>query len=439
MSKLTKNILATFIVGIIVFIISNSLFGGFQDKNMHELLVNFAHNELYSFVLSFSNIAFFDFMERQKWKESEKVKRFVIGVVGSIVITLTGLFILRALTGVYLEDQTFSEFLSKEKWNYYSFGLWITLSVVITFHAIYFYKKSQEKKVKESQIVAKTETAKFESLKSQLDPHFLFNSLNVLTSLISENPNQAEKFTTKLSKIYRYVLEQKDKDLTSVEEELNFAKSYMQLLEMRFEDAVKFKVQDGIDEETLKIVPLSLQLLLENAVKHNVITSSQPLEINIYLEEGYLIVENNINPKASLGKSTKVGLKNIKQRYALVTSKGVEITTLNKVFRVKLPLLDQNIKMMKTDYLDDSKKYLRAKKRVDELKGFYGSLISYIFVIPFLIFINYSTSWEFQWFWFPAFGWGLGLAIQGFMAFGYGYDWEDKKIRELMEKDKLKR
>jgi len=170
-----------------------------------------------------------------------------------------------------------------------------------------------------------------------------------------------------------------------------------------------------------------------------VITSNRPLEINIYIEEGYLIIENNINPKTSLGKSTKVGLKNIKQRYALVTDKSVEITALNKVFRVKLPLLDQNIKIMKIDYLDDSKKYLRAKKRVDELKGFYGSLISYIFVIPFLIFVNYSTSWEFQWFWFPAFGWGLGLSIQAFMAFGYGYDWEDKKIREIMEKDKIKR
>jgi sensor histidine kinase YesM len=437
MSKLTKNIVAIFIVGIIVFIISNSIFGGFQNKSTSDLLINFAHNELYSFVLSFSNIAFFDFMERQKWKEGDKIKRFVFGIIGSIVVTLIGLFFLRALTAMYLEGQTFSVFLSKEKWNYYSFGLWITLTIVITFHAIYFYKKTQEKKVKESQIVAKTETAKFESLKSQLDPHFLFNSLNVLTSLISENPNKAEKFTTKLSKIYRYVLEQKDKDLTSVEEELRFAESYMQLLEMRFEDAVLFKVQEGIDSEELKIVPLSLQLLLENAVKHNVITSSEPLEINIYIEEGYLIIENNINPKTSLGKSTKVGLKNIKQRYALITNKSVEITALNKVFKVKLPLLDQNIKIMKTDYLNDNKKYIRAKKRVDELKGFYGSLISYVFVIPFLVFVNYRTSWEFQWFWFPAFGWGLGLAIQAFMAFGYGYDWEDKKIREIMEKDKL--
>ena len=92
----------------------------------------------------------------------------------------------------------------------------------------------------------------------------------MLTSLIGENPNQAEKFTTKLSKVYRYVLEQRNKDLLPIEEELKFAKTYMQLLEMRFEDAVKFNIPDSISNNELKIVPLSLQLLLENAVKHNV-------------------------------------------------------------------------------------------------------------------------------------------------------------------------
>ncbi len=87
------------------------------------------------------------------------------------------------------------------------------------------------------------------------------------------------------------------------------------------------------------------------------------------------------------------------------------------------------------DFEEDS--YIRAKEKVKKIKGFYGHLISYIFVIPFLTFINYSTFWEFQWFWFPAFGWGLGLIIHAFMVFGYVNDWEDKKIRELMEKDKL--
>ena len=115
------------------------------------------------------------------------------------------------------------------------------------------WKNSVKQETTKQEIVAKTETAKFESLKNQLDPHFLFNSLNVLTSLIGENPLQAEKFTTKLSKVYRYVLEQRNKDLVPVYEELKFAKTYMQLLGMRFEDAVQFNIPDEISNSELKL------------------------------------------------------------------------------------------------------------------------------------------------------------------------------------------
>jgi hypothetical protein len=357
------------------------------------------------------------------------------GIIASVVVSLTGLFLLRMLTATLINGISVSEFLSAESYRNYSFGLAITLIVVLIFHVVYFYNKNQKKKVKESQIVAKTESAKFESLKNQLDPHFLFNSLNVLTSLIGENPGKAEKFTTKLSKVYRYVLEQKDKDLISLTQELAFARSYMQLLQMRFEDAVRFEIPARVSHEEVKIVPLSLQLLLENAVKHNVITSSQPLTIEIYEEGEYLVVQNNKNPKASLEKSTKVGLRNIKQRYQLVTDRQVLIEDDARNFRVKLPLLTREIKVIKTDYMNENAKYLRAKKKVEELKEFYGSLISYLFVIPFLIFINYNTYWGFQWFWFPLLGWGLGLVIHSFQVFGYGSSWEDRKIREIMEKD----
>jgi hypothetical protein len=147
------------------------------------------------------------------------------------------------------------------------------------------------------------------------------------------------------------------------------------------------------------------------------------------------VVQNNKNPKASLEKSTKVGLRNIKQRYQLVTDRQVLIEDDARNFRVKLPLLTREIKVIKTDYMNENAKYLRAKKKVEELKEFYGSLISYLFVIPFLIFINYNTYWGFQWFWFPLLGWGLGLVIHSFQVFGYGSSWEDRKIREIMEKD----
>jgi len=436
MSKLGKNIGIVFVIGSIIFVIGNLLYGGFPFQSVYAFAINFAFYQLYSFVIGFANMYYFDFLKTKEWNENNATIRIVIGIFGSTVISLACLFVLRLFTEMSMNNKSFNEFLANENIENYQFGLWISLTIVIIFHFIYFYNKYQQKKVKESQIIAKTESAKFESLKSQLDPHFLFNSLNVLTSLIGENPKQAEKFTTKLSKVYRYVLEQKDKDLISLEEELKFAKSYMELLKMRFEDGINFNILSQNSNPELKIVPLSLQLLLENAIKHNVISSKYPLEINIYEENGFLCVENNINPKASLNKSTKIGLKNIYQRYGLITDKQVEITTKNKIFKVKLPLLTQKIKIMETNYINDSNKYIRAKKRVDELKGFYGNIVSYCIVIPFLIFINYQTSWSHKWFLYPMFGWGMGVVIQGFMVFGYGSDWEERKIKEYMNNEK---
>jgi two-component system LytT family sensor kinase len=435
MNSIIKNILILFFIGTIIFVIGNIFYGGFQFDSLNDFLIKFGFNQLYSFVIGISNMVFFNYLNNREWKDNESVKRIIIGMVGSVIISLIALFFLKMFQSVVYSGGSYNDFIANESYRNYTFGLWITLTIVIVFHAVYFFKKNQENKVKESQIVAKNQTAKFESLKNQLDPHFLFNSLNVLTSLISENPNQAEKFTTKLSKVYRYVLEQKDKDLIPLAEELKFANSYMELLKMRFEDGINFNITETVSNPELKIVPLSLQLLLENAVKHNVITSRSPLEINIYEDKGYLIVENNINLKQSLEKSTKVGLKNINQRYSLISKEKVVITDSNNIFRVKLPLLTQKIKIMRTDYINDSSRYIRAKERVDELKEFYGSLLSYVIVMPFLIYINYRTSWNFQWFWFPMFGWGLGLVIQSFKAFGYGSNWEERKIREIMEND----
>jgi len=434
-----KTFLIVFTIGTIIFIVGSGIYNGFQFESINQVLIEFGFHQIYAFVLGYSNLIYFDYLEKRKWEEGSGMKRIVIGIVGSLFISILGLFLIRMATSVFYLGNSFSDYWSGERFENFYFGIWATLTVVVTFHVIYFYNRHQKSKVKESQIVARTETAKFESLKNQLDPHFLFNSLNVLTSLIGENPNQAEKFTTKLSKVYRYVLEQKDKDLISVEEELKFATSYMQLLQMRFEDAIEYNVPKEVSDPELKIVPLSLQLLLENAVKHNVITSGNPLTISIYEERGYLVVENTVNPKASLEKSTKVGLKNIQQRYELISSNKVSIENDGKLFKVRLPLLTQKIKVMRTDYMDESAKYLRAKKKVEELKGFYGSLIAYMVVIPFLITLNYKTSWHFQWFWFPVFGWGLGLAIQVFNIYGIGGNWEERKIKQIMKKnDKYK-
>ncbi|RIA10233.1 LytS/YehU family sensor histidine kinase [Flavobacteriaceae bacterium MAR_2010_72] len=445
MSKTMKNIILTVAIGCVVFVIANLIFDDFKFETFGDFLEEVLLYQVYSFVLGYSNMYFFDYMERRHWNKGDSIKRIILGILGSTVLTLIGLFVLRFMTYVFYLGTTWEYFISHETLESYQFGLWITLSIVITFHIIYFYNKYQKNKIKEQKVIAGTASAKFDALKNQLDPHFLFNSLNVLTSLIEENPKSAQKFTTSLSKVYRYVLEQKNKDLVTVDEELDFARTYMSLLKMRFEDSIIFEIPDKATNPESKVVPLSLQLLLENAVKHNMVTTSKPLHIKIYEDNrGNLVIENNLQPKQIVKKSSGVGLENIKQRYQLLTNKKVYINEQAGQFSVAVPMLTKQISVMRTSQpysqIDDS--YVRARNHVEELKGFYYSLISYFFVIPFLIFINYRTSWDFQWFWFPLFGWGLGLCIHAFKVFvndgAFGRNWEKRKIEEFMrdEEDK---
>lgn len=324
------------------------------------------------------------------------------------------------------------------KYNYIN---WFTINIALLIsaflHAKGFMeelKKTSKKEVVEQKLIAKSANAQFESLKNQLDPHFLFNSLNVLSSLIDENPRQAQKFTASMSKIYRYVLEQKDKELVTVEDELEFAKTYCELLKTRFEESVDFVFDVKKEDFKRFVVPLSLQLLLENCIKHNFATSSKPLIIKIYSENDTLCIENNLQVREQIKESSGIGLANIVQRYSLLTKRNVFIEKSEDYFKVKLPILSAKPNVFSEKMNDEDKAYERAHKRVKELKSFYGNLISYCIIIPFLIILNLITSPRNLWFYWPMLGWGIGLLAHGASVFAIGKGWEEKKIREILEK-----
>jgi len=427
------------IIGVILYGIdtTNQILSGATIEFGNDQVKIFGFYLLYTLSLTLVNFYFFEYLNhRVDWEKYNQKYRLVIGVFGSVSITLFTLFIIRIFHKVILEGTSFNEFISTQNLEFYFRSIIITLVISLFFHAFYLYKMVQDKKVKEQKIIAGSASAKFESLKNQIDPHFLFNSLNVLTSLIEESPENAQKFTSSLSKIYRYVLEQKDKELVSVEEELAFAKTYMNLLKMRFENSVFYEVPEKLSHLEGKVVPLSLQLLLENTVKHNIASENKPLNIRIYEEDGFLIIENNYQKKEVLQGRKGLGLQNIVDRYSLITSRKVLIEQNARVFRVKIPILTKQFTVMETNQNSENNLYYKAKQRVKAMKEFYGNLISYCLVMPFLIFINYYTFWGFQWFWFPLFGWGLGLSIHGFSVFGYGANWEERKIKELMDKEK---
>ncbi|WP_299211454.1 2TM domain-containing protein [uncultured Aquimarina sp.] len=441
-----KDIKFIFIVslGVSIVVALLTLFSnGFQFEKISTLLwwgINF----MYSFSLCYINTIYFRFINYKfEWK-NKGLKRILIGAGGSIIITIVGYAICEFITSVIiLKKQNPSEFIENQSFKDYIFPLLFTTALSLFFHAMYFYKALQEKKVTEQKIIAGTASAKFAALKNQLDPHFLFNSLNVLTSLIDENPRMAQKFTTSLSKVYRYVLEQKDKELVTIDEELKFAKTYMTLLKLRFEDSIIFEMPESASNPEAKVVPLSLQILLENTIKHNVVMPNRPLHIKIYEDEGFLIVENNLQPKQVIKQSSGVGLGNVKQRYGLLTKREFSVFKTETAFIAKLPILTKRITSIDMTTLQNIEivkdiKYKRAKDRVKKMKEFYGSLTAYCIVIPFLIFINYrTTGFSLPWFIFPMAGWGLGLLFHYAEAFDhhpiFGKDWEKKKIRKYMD------
>jgi sensor histidine kinase YesM len=399
------------------------------------LLVNFGYTMLYSLSLYFANATIFIYLDKVFKSDRFIPKRIVIGFIASFLVSIVVIFLLRIFEDVLVEGSSFSAFLNNEEMSNYLVAIIVTFFVTLAFHAFYFYKAYTENKVKEQKVIAGTASAQFESLKNQIDPHFLFNSLNVLSSLIEENPENAQKFTTSLSKIYRYVLEQKDKELVSVEEELAFAKTYMNLLKMRFENSITFDLPSDYNNPEAKVVPLSLQLLLENTIKHNVVSEQRPLHIKIYIENNYLIVENNLQKKEILQERKGVGLQNIVNRYGLISERKVLVEETQIEFKVKIPILTKQIAIMETKNIySENMAFIRAKERVEKLKGFYGNLISYCCVIPLLIFINIQSG-GFQWFWLPVLGWGMGVSFHAFETFGYGKSWEEKKIQEILNKE----
>jgi len=445
MKLFIKDIGKAFFIGSLVFIILGVIkyLNGYRIDDGGKLIIDFGYNQLYAVILYFSNILYIRFLLKRHKGEIFKLNNLLKGILGCVSITIVSLFVLRLLIVTMFADNSLKEFIEGENEQFYYIAFFISAIVTSIFYAFYYFRYSQETKVKEQKIIAGTASAKFDALKHQLDPHFLFNSLNVLTSLIEENPTAATKFTTLLSKVYRYVLEQKNKELVTVAEELNFARQYMSLINMRFEDSIVFTISDTISNLEAKVVPLALQLLLENAVKHNQITPSKKLYISIFEEDGNLVIKNNVQPKQVVKESSGVGLQNIRQRYYLLTDRPVSIKKDEKEFYISIPMLTQEITTMKTQdvYLSD-KKYARAKKKVKEIKGFYVHSSIYLLIVPVFVLLNLNST-SFPWALFPIVGWGLGVSGHAMEVFNYnpilGKGWEERKLKEFMDEDQFKK
>lgn len=211
-------------------------------------------------------------------------------------------------------------------------------SGIMGHHFLLEWKKSL---VKQSLLEKEKTQAHFENLKNQLNPHFLFNSLSSLNSLIFENPELASKFLKQLSKVYRYLLENNENDPVSLETEISFVQNYILLLQTRFDGGLIVNIDVDDHQRHKKIIPVTLQILIENAIKHNSTFEDNPLIIDIYIHNNYLVIKNNQQPKTRVEGSNKQGLNNLASLYQYTTGKTANIHNTQEHFIVEVPLIDE--------------------------------------------------------------------------------------------------
>jgi hypothetical protein len=214
------------------------------------------------------------------------------------------------------------------------------LFVIHVYETVFMMKEQQnEQLINERLITAKTQ-AELEALKNQIDPHFMFNSLNSLSYLIMSEPKKAMLFTEHLADIYRYILSQKDRTLVVLEDEMNFVKKYVDLLELRFGNALHIRRNYHISRESeFLIPPISIFIAMENVVKHNEINLQSPLQVDLKMNGSTLYIVNRIQPKKTLQHSSGIGLKNLDERFSIITGKGIKTGKSNGHFSVHLPLM----------------------------------------------------------------------------------------------------
>jgi two-component system LytT family sensor kinase len=276
-------------------------------------------------------------IQLNKWLpfENNVALRIIIQLVAGIVLAFIIRYSVYKFGEPFLPFQLDSLFLAST-WALYALAV---TGVNAVFFTRYFLGRWKDSLIRAERLEKEKAQVQFDNLKNQLNPHFLFNALTSLNSLIHEDPLLAQQFLQQMSKVYRYVLQNKDKNFVSLVTELNFIKNFVFLVETRFSGALKinFNIDESAKEKA--IVPVTLQILIENALKHNIVDKQQPLTIDMFTTGDYLVVSNPLQLRNSVETSNRQGLENLKSLYKFLTDQPVIIERDQQHFSVKVPLL----------------------------------------------------------------------------------------------------
>jgi sensor histidine kinase YesM len=270
--------------------------------------------------------------QKISWHE-KPVLRLTVGIAGMLVYTIASVYGV-----VFFYRWAFDFYVSDDLSSFLYSSIIITTIISMFMTSRSFLLNWRQSAIDAEASKRESIRAHYESLKNQVNPHFLFNSLNALTNLVHEDPDKAVTFIKQLSEVYRYVLDSRSKEVVPLKEEVHFLQSYLYLQQIRFGE--KLTVAMNLDDVNGTIAPLALQMLVENAIKHNVISEDDPLTIHVFRQQQKLIVENSLHRKKVMPEeSNGLGLENIRKRYSFLTDHPVEVKETDTVFRVTLPIL----------------------------------------------------------------------------------------------------
>lgn len=271
-----------------------------------------------------------------------KIKYLAVFFISGNAVSFAFTFFIIWVVGMVLHQNSFQQNLVPLKLNMIYAGL-----VNLFFHlinAIFFFFKEYKQQWMEAEELRRNSTqAQLQLIKNQVNPHFLFNNLNVLSSLVIKDNPEANKFIEEFAKVYRYILTNQDKELVDLQSELDFIKPYIFLLKKRFDNGLQVELNIPENYKKSYLIPVALQMLIENAIKHNIVSRAKPLHIEVHVNgNNTLVVTNNLQRKQSTEPSTQIGLQNIQKRYQLICGRTAEVVCTDKEFIVSLPLLHLN-------------------------------------------------------------------------------------------------
>lgn len=302
--------------------------------NTPEALVNAGITALFSLFAWYFNIYALPGYSQKQTSESFSYTR----LLGSLALGIIVMFGLAALQQVILSHLSFGPVMLMIEIR----GILINLVFYMFLHLLYQNYRNQQVSIELERIKSDNIAAQYESLKQQINPHFLFNSLTTLKAMVDSSDKNTADFVVKLADFYRFTLESRKLDLIYLSEEMEIIGSYLFLLKARFEDGFVFT--NTVKEEHLHtmIPPFTLQLLIENAIKHNIVSLERPLQIRLYSENDAIVIENQLQLKRTEQTSLGLGLENINLRYKHLLNKAIEVVSTDSAFKIKLPLINDH-------------------------------------------------------------------------------------------------